>query len=66
MIEATSLGLVVFLLVFSAFFSSSEAAFLSVRKARIAYLVSSGVPAQKCKIIHHSFREKSFIFVFRE
>ncbi|MCH8188275.1 MAG: DUF21 domain-containing protein, partial [Proteobacteria bacterium] len=44
MIEATSLGLVVFLLVFSAFFSSSEAAFLSVRKARIAYLVSSGVP----------------------
>ena len=44
MIEATSLGLVVFLLVFSAFFSSSEAAFLSVRKTRIAYLVSSGVP----------------------
>ncbi len=39
-----SLLLVVVLLVLSAFFSSSEAAFLSVQRTRIAHLVSEGIP----------------------
>lgn len=34
-------------LVFSGFFSSSEAAFLSVQRTRIAHLVSEGVPGAK-------------------
>ena len=39
-----SLILMLVLLVFSAFFSSSEAAFLSLQRNRITHLVSSGVP----------------------
>ena len=39
-----SLVLVFVLLVLSGFFSSSEAAFLSVQRTRIAHLVSEGVP----------------------
>jgi putative hemolysin len=42
-----SLILVGVLLVFSAFFSSSEAAFLSLQRTRITYLVSTGVPGAK-------------------
>jgi len=38
--------LVVFL-IFSAFFSSSEAAFLSLQRTRIAHLVTSGVPGSE-------------------
>ena len=39
-----SIPLLVVFLVFSAFFSSSEAAFLSLQRTRIAHLVTSGVP----------------------
>ena len=42
-----SLILVGVFLVFSAFFSSSEAAFLSLQRTRIAYLVSTGIPGAK-------------------
>ena len=42
-----SLLLVVVFLVLSAFFSSSEAAFLSVQRTRIAHLVSEGVPGAR-------------------
>ena len=44
--EGTTISviLIVVFLVISAFFSSSEAAFLSLRKARIAHLASTGVP----------------------
>ena len=46
MSEAEYLGLVLGLvfLVFSAFFSSSEAAFLSMQRARLTHLVRTGVP----------------------
>ena len=39
--------MVVVLLVLSAFFSSSEAAFLSLQRTRIAHLVSEGVPGAR-------------------
>ena len=42
-----SLILVLVFLVLSAFFSSSEAAFLSVQRTRIAFLVSEGVPGAR-------------------
>ena len=42
-----SLILIGVFLVFSAFFSSSEAAFLSLQRTRIAYLVSAGIPGAK-------------------
>ena len=42
-----SLILIGVFLVFSAFFSSSEAAFLSLQRTRIAYLVSTGIPGAK-------------------
>ena len=42
-----SLVLVFVLLALSGFFSSSEAAFLSVQKTRIAHLVSEGVPGAR-------------------
>ena len=42
-----SLILVGVFLVLSAFFSSSEAAFLSLQRTRIAYLVSTGIPGAK-------------------
>lgn len=42
-----SLILVGVLLVFSAFFSSSEAAFLSLQRTRITHLVSTGIPGAK-------------------
>ena len=45
--DYVSLGLVVVLLILSGFFSSSEAAFLSVQRTRIAHLVSEGVPAAR-------------------
>ncbi len=45
--EFLSLALVFVLLALSAFFSSSEAAFLSVQKTRIAHLVSEGVPGAR-------------------
>ena len=46
MSEAETIGLVlgVVFLLFSAFFSSSEAAFLSFQKTRLAHLVSTGMP----------------------
>ena len=47
MMEETALGLVLVLLVVSAFFSSSEAAFLSLQRTRIAHLVSTGVPGAR-------------------
>ncbi len=43
MSEAISLGLVLVLLLLSAFFASSEAAFLSLQRTRITHLVSTGV-----------------------
>lgn len=43
MIEATSIGAVLVFLLLSAFFSSSEAAFLSLQRTRIAHLVSTGI-----------------------
>lgn len=46
-VEAIGLTLCVVFLLFSAFFSSSEAAFLSLRKARLAHLVSTGVPGAR-------------------
>ena len=42
-----SLILIGVFLVFSAFFSSSEAAFLSLQRTRIAYLGSTGIPGAK-------------------
>ena len=39
-----SVTLSIFCLAFSAFFSSSEAAFLSISKTRVAHLVSTGAP----------------------
>ncbi len=45
--DSLSLILMVAFLVFSAFFSSSEAAFLSLQKTRIAHLVSTGVPGAR-------------------
>ena len=45
--ELLSLVLIVVFLIFSAFFSSSEAAFLSLEKIRIAHLIRTGVPGAK-------------------
>lgn len=42
-----SLALVFVLLALSAFFSSSESAFLSIQRTRIAHLVSEGVPGAR-------------------
>ena len=42
--QSVNLALVAVFLVFSAFFSSSEAAFLSLQRTRITHLVSIGVP----------------------
>ena len=44
--EAASIALLLGFLVLSAFFSSSEAAFLSLQRTRIAHLLSEGVPAR--------------------
>ncbi len=43
----SSIALVVAFLALSAFFSSSEAAFLSVQRTRIAHLVSEGLPGAR-------------------
>ena len=44
----TDVAVIVLLVILSAFFSSSEAAFLSVRRtARLAHLVIEGVPAAR-------------------
>ena len=43
----TSITLIFIFLVFSAFFSSSEAAFLSLQKTRLSYLISSKKPGAK-------------------
>ena len=45
--EASSLALILGFVVLSAFFSSSEAAFLSLQKTRIAHLLSEGVPGAR-------------------
>lgn len=45
--DLLSLALVFVLLALSAFFSSSESAFLSVQRTRIAHLVSEGVPGAR-------------------
>ena len=47
--EGGSLIIVIslFLLVFSAFFSSSEAAFLSVQRSRLSHMVNMGIPGAK-------------------
>ena len=45
--EAASLALLLGFLVLSAFFSSSEAAFLSLQRTRIAHLLSEGVPGAR-------------------
>ena len=45
--EAVSLALLFAFLVLSAFFSSSEAAFLSLQRTRIAHLLSEGVPGAR-------------------
>lgn len=42
-----NIPLLVVFLIFSAFFSSSEAAFLSLQRTRIAHLVTSGVPGSE-------------------
>ena len=42
--EPLSIALIGIFLVLSAFFSSSEAAFLSLQRTRLAHLVSSGTP----------------------
>jgi putative hemolysin len=42
-----NIPLMVVFLIFSAFFSSSEAAFLSLQRTRIAHLVTSGVPGSE-------------------
>ena len=44
---SVSLILIFLFLVLSAFFSSSEAAFLSLQKTRLSFLVNSGVPGAK-------------------
>lgn len=45
--EAASLALLLGFLVLSAFFSSSEAAFLSLQRTRIAHLLREGVPGAR-------------------
>ena len=45
--EIASLALIMGFVVLSAFFSSSEAAFLSIQKTRIAHLLSEGVPGAR-------------------
>ena len=45
--EAASIALLLGFLVLSAFFSSSEAAFLSLQRTRIAHLLSEGVPGAR-------------------
>ena len=45
--ETASLVLLLGLLVLSAFFSSSEAAFLSLQRTRLAHLLSEGVPGAR-------------------
>ena len=45
--DAASLALLLGFLVLSAFFSSSEAAFLSLQRTRIAHLLSEGVPGAR-------------------
>ena len=45
--DALSLVILVVFLIFSAFFSSSEAAFLSLERIRIAHLVNTGIPGAK-------------------
>ena len=45
--ETASLALILGFVVLSAFFSSSEAAFLSLQKTRIAHLLSEGVPGAR-------------------
>ena len=45
--EVASLALIFAFVVLSAFFSSSEAAFLSLQKTRIAFLLSEGVPGAR-------------------
>lgn len=45
--EAASLALLLVFLVLSAFFSSSEAAFLSLQRTRIAHLLREGVPGAR-------------------
>ncbi|MDP6452637.1 MAG: hemolysin family protein [SAR202 cluster bacterium] len=49
MVEGGTLSLILVgvFLVFSAFFSSSEAAFLSLQRTRITHLVSTGIPGAK-------------------
>ena len=49
MVEGGTINLILMglLLVFSAFFSSSEAAFLSLQRTRITHLVSTGIPGAK-------------------
>ena len=42
-----SLALIAIFILFSAFFSSSEAAFLSLQKTRLSYLVNNNVPGAK-------------------
>lgn len=45
--EVASLALILAFVVLSAFFSSSEAAFLSLQRTRIAHLLSEGVPGAR-------------------
>jgi putative hemolysin len=45
--QLLNIFIMVILLCFSAFFSGSEAAFLSVERVRVAHLVSSGVPGAR-------------------
>ena len=49
MIEANtvSIVLIIVFLALSGFFSSSEAAFLSIQKTRLAHLVNTNVPGAK-------------------
>ena len=42
-----AIALAILFLVLSAFFSSSEAAFLSLQKATVAHLVNTGVPGAR-------------------
>ena len=42
-----SLALIAIFILFSAFFSSSEAAFLSLQKTRLSYLVNNNVPGAR-------------------
>ena len=45
--EPVSIAVILIFMVFSAFFSSSEAAFLSLQKTRITHLVETGVPGAR-------------------